>query len=403
MEAPEKNTLIRTGFPNFGDLPWESSLSLWHTLTPKLVDIPTGISRHTVLIVQYDEVLYAFKELSSGGAQKEYEILWQSENLRLPVVQPVGYVETIIAQGARSVLITRFLEGSLPYRMLFMQPGLENYQRFLLDAVASLLVQLHLAGLYWGDCSLSNTLFRRDAGTLQAYLVDAETSEYFPDYLPPTMRIHDLQIMEETVTGEFLDLEQKGFSPRFEPRIPLDKTGAYISLQYQKLWEQVAVDEIIEDNENFRIQERVRALNKLGFSVGDIELEREGEGNQLRLRVVVTDRNFHRDQLNKLTSVEAEELQAQFMMNEIQELRATRSQQISQHISLNEAAEHWLEHVYQPVTERLDALIDQHTTLTELYCQLLEHKWYLSEQASHDVGHYAAVDDFVYRFSSYKT
>jgi hypothetical protein len=399
MEALKKNTAIRTGFPNFEDLPWKYGLSDWHRLTSKLVDIPTGISRHTVLIVEYEDTLYAFKELLSGEAQKEYNILWQSEHMHLPVVQPVGYVETITDQGARSVLITRFLDGSLPYRMLFMQPGLESYQRFLLDAVASLLVQLHLAGLYWGDCSLSNTLFRRDAGTLQAYLVDAETSEYFPNYLPPAMRIHDLQIMDDTVTCEFIDLEQNGFFPRFEPRIPLDKTGAYISLQYQKLWEQITVDEIIDDNENFRIQERVRTLNKLGFSVGDIELERDGEGNQLRFRVVVTDRNFHRNQLKELTCIDAEELQAQIMMNEIQELRAIRSQQISEHISLKEAAAHWLEQIYQPITERLAALMDQHTTLSELYCQLLEHKWYISEQANHDVGHYAAVDDFIYRFS----
>ena len=42
------------------------------------------------------------------------------------------------------------------------------------NAFAGLLVELHLAGLYWGDCSLSNILWRRDAGAMMAYLVDAE-------------------------------------------------------------------------------------------------------------------------------------------------------------------------------------------------------------------------------------
>lgn len=54
-----------------------------------------------------------------------------------------------------------------------MSSSLERYRDHLLDAISGLLVQLHLAGTFWGDCSLSNTLFRRDAGALQAYLVDA--------------------------------------------------------------------------------------------------------------------------------------------------------------------------------------------------------------------------------------
>ena len=47
----------------------------------------------------------------------------------------------------------------------------------MLDALVVLLVRIHLAGFFWGDCSLSNTLFRRDAGALQAYIIDVETAE----------------------------------------------------------------------------------------------------------------------------------------------------------------------------------------------------------------------------------
>jgi len=386
---------FRDGFPDFGELPWEIELNEWSHQDLKLIDIPIGISRHPVLFLKVDEVLYALKELCPGDAKKEFAILNRIAQASLPVVQPVGYVEIGADQKARSVLITRFLEGSMPYRMLFMRPGLEMYHRYLLDAVASLLVQLHLAGFYWGDCSLSNTLFRRDAGTLQAYLVDAETSEFFPNCIPPAMRVHDLQIMEESVTSELMEIYDKGYNPKFEPRIPLNKTGGYISLQYQKLWEQITVDQLIGSDEHYLIQERIRALNDLGFSVGDIEMEATGEGDQVKLHIVVTDRNFHRTQLFDLTGIEAEELQAQKMMNEIQELRAFRSHETNRHISLEEAASLWVENIYHPVTDRLSDVKDQNTTLPELYCQILEHKWYLSEQAFHDVGHFAAVDDFL--------
>jgi hypothetical protein len=48
--------------------------------------------------------------------------------------------------------------------------------------------------------------------------------------------------------------------------------------------------------------------------------------------------------------------------------------------------------------ERLKPLIDQNMTVAELYYQVLEHKWYLSERAQRDVGHQAALEDYLGRF-----
>ena len=61
------------------------------------------------------------------------------------------------------------------------------------SALVVLLVRLHLAGFFWGDCSLSNALFRRDAGALQAYVIDVETSERYPT-LSEGQRQMDLDI-----------------------------------------------------------------------------------------------------------------------------------------------------------------------------------------------------------------
>ena len=78
---------------------------------------------------------------------------------------------------ADAILVTRFLDYSTTYRALFLNPRGGQPTDRLLDALVELLARLHLSGFFWGDCSLSNTLFRYDAGTLEAYLVDAETSE----------------------------------------------------------------------------------------------------------------------------------------------------------------------------------------------------------------------------------
>jgi hypothetical protein len=400
---------LRQNAPNFGDLPWEAPLSEWADLCERLEDAPHGVSRHPVVFVNYGGNLYALKELPERTAEQEYNLLRNMNELHLPAVQSVGHAQTLTSRGPSSVLITRYLDSSLPYRSLFTSESLKLYRQHLLDAIAGLLVELHLAGIYWGDCSLSNTLFRRDAGALRAYLVDAETAEYHPGYFAPTLRMQDLQIMEENVETELVELRNLGLLVDVKAGIPVSDTGAYISQRYQRLWQEITREDVISPEERYRIQERIRSLNQLGFSVGDVKLNETEGGHRLRLKFVVTDRNFHRDQLFNLTGVDAEEMQAQKMMNEIQELRATLSRDHHRDTPLSVAAYRWLEDYFNPAAERLKALIggsgygavgfgDHATTLAELYCQMLENKWYLSEQAHNDVGHQAALEDLIQRF-----
>jgi hypothetical protein len=126
-----------------------------------------------------------------------------------------------------------------------------------------------------------------------------------------------------------------------------------------------------------------------------VTLEPTDKGNQLRMQVLVTDRTFHREHLAALTGISAEETQAQRMMNEIQELRAAMADERIRTVPLAVAAYHWLTHLYQPNVDRLASLVRDDRPAQEMYCQLLEHKWYLSERAGHDVGHDAATDDLL--------
>ncbi len=384
--------VIRPGQPNFQDLPWEYPLSDWSQHYAYLEDVPRGLSRHPLEFVNYSGMIYAIKEMPPDLAENEFNLLLAIEEMRLPVVTPIGHAVTNTIKGKRSVLITRFLDRSLPYRSLFMRRSLLRYRDHLLDAIAGLMVQLHLAGVYWGDCSLSNTLFRRDAGTLQAYLVDAETTELHSDTVPPTMRFHDLQIMEENIDGDLADLRAANL---LMDGIPLDDTGASISIRYQNLWEEITKQIIISSDEKYRIQERIQVLNSLGFSIGEVLLESGEMGDEIRFQVVVTDRNFHQDQLLGFTGVEAEEMQARLMVNEIQELKATLSQTLNRSVPLSLAAYKWLQEIYLPTLNGISSLINEKSDPAELYCQILEHKWYLSEKAKHDVGHQMAIEDFL--------
>jgi tRNA A-37 threonylcarbamoyl transferase component Bud32/DNA-binding transcriptional MerR regulator len=402
MSKYEFSPVIRPGFPDFNDLNWELSLNEWPKDAIRVEEIQHGISRHPVVFVNYSGTLYAIKELPEHVAQKEYELLSQIEERNLSCVKPVGFAAINRNSVKSSVLFTRYLETSVPYRLLFISKAMDRYQMHLLDAISGLLVQLHSNGFYWGDCSLSNVLFRRDAGTLQAYLVDAETAEFHLPPLSPMLRYQDLEIMQENVLGELSDLQ---INENLSYNYPIQETGPYIQQRYRSLWEEITREEVFNENELFRIQERIRVLNSLGFSVKDIELKKENHGSSLKLRIFVSDRYFHRNQLMELTGLFAEDRQAQQIMNEIYELKANISQTNNPNISLEAVSFHWLEQVYKPVIEKLkpilkkDPIPKDSADPIELYCQILEHKWYLSERAQHDVGHQAAVEDFLLRFS----
>jgi len=384
---------IRQGHPDFLDLPWHLPLEEWLGKSERVVELERGLSRHEVLFASYGSTVYALKELPPRTGQREYEVLRALEERGLPSVLAVGLARTR-PQGSEeegSVLITQFLERSLPYRTLFMQPGLERYRQRLIDAVAILLVRLHVGGCFWGDCSLSNTLFRRDAGELQAYLVDAETSEVH-ERLSDGQRSHDLDIMEENVAGGLADLAAMMQQP-----LPLDvdQTGKEIRARYLRLWSEIQREVIVTPADTFTVQERIRTLNALGFSVGEVELVATGEGNQLRMRTTVTDRDYHRHLLQNLTGLIAEEHQAQLLLNELKELKVSLSGTLNRSVPLSVAAYKWLNERFLPTTQALQQKpLPLPDDPCELYCEVLEHKWFLSEREKKDVGLQRAVEDY---------
>lgn len=386
---------LRQGHPDFLDLPWHLPLERWTLeVCARLVEVPRGLSRHTVVFVSYGTEIYALKEMPGPVGRREYEVLRGLEERRLPAVTAVGYAR-VRAPGEQdnevTVLVTQFLASSLPYRVLFMNQGMERYRQRLLDAMASLLVRLHLGGFFWGDCSLSNVLFRRDAGELQAYAVDAETSELHTR-LSDGQRQLDLMIMEENVTGGLADLAAMAELPK---TLDVYETAPNIRKRYERLWAEINKEIPISKTDSYRIHERIRALNDLGFSVGEVELEASGDGSQLRMRTIVTDREYHRHQLHNLTGVVAEERQAALLLNEVRELKATLTRELNRSVPLSVAAFRWLDERFRPTLNRFQKDLGPPADEAELYCQLLEHKWFLSERAKRDVGLEVSIKDYV--------
>jgi hypothetical protein len=374
-------------------LPWAEPLEDWRD--ERLVEIrQRGISRHVVRFVSDGGTLYALKSISERLARREYRLLRALAGLGIPAVEVVG-IAVGLGPGADAILVTRFLTFATTYRAVFSSPrGSGPPTDKLLDALVELLVRLHLSGFFWGDCSLSNALFRYDAGTLEAYLVDTETSEKHAELTPGQRRL-DVELAVERVYAELLDLEAGGLLP--DGPDPLEVAGQ-LPRRYDRLWDELTREEVIPvEEQRFRIAERLRRLNELGFTAGEVELVSTPGGNRLRVSTRVAESGDQARKLFLRTGIEAGENQARRLLNDIASFRAYLEQKERRPVSEIVAASRWLTEVYDPVVEAIPADLRGRLAPAEVFHEVLEHRWYMSEQAGRDVGTTAAARSYFER------
>jgi hypothetical protein len=381
--------VARTGHPSFLDLPWSEPLEEWDS--PRLVNLIRGISRHVVRFVEYDGVLYALKELPERPARREWTLLRRLEGQGLPVVEAVGIV-THRDADLDAVLVTRHLEYSLPYRALFSRgSAIPDLRTHLLNGLAELLARLHIRGFFWGDCSLSNALFRRDAGALSAYLVDAETGELHGE-LSDGQREYDLDIAHTNIVGELLDVDAEvGLPAGLDP----DETGAEIVARYTALWRELTREETFGPDERFRLDERLHRLNELGYDVEEIRLDATPNGYRLRLDPHVVEPGHHRHRLLRLTGLDAQENQARRMLNDIARYREALERKEKRTLPESVVASKWRQEVFEPTIGAVPEELWAALPAAEVFHQVLEHRWFLSERAGKDVGIDEAVRAYV--------
>ena len=371
------------------DLPWELPLVTWSADALQFRDLPVGPSRHLVRFLVVDGLTFALKEEPLGVANAEFDVLRHLDIAGLPAVTAVGLAAA--PERDTAILITEYLAYSIQYRRLLMRfplgPG--PYRDRLLDAMASLLVDLHRAGVYWGDCSLANTLFRRDGDKIQAYLVDAETSEIHPA-LSDGQRAYDLEILVENVAFGLADLgAMQGRDDVFDDAIDAAET---VRARYTAVWDELHLESELLPGDRHAIRARIRRLNDLGFAIDELTLEPTSPTSDVvRLRVAVANRRFHAHQLQKLTGLVALEGQARLLLNDIREYQAWLESSTHRSLTTADAAARWLAEVLEPASAALVPAIGPLRDPLQAYCDVLEEKWLLSEAAGHDVGLEAAM------------
>jgi tRNA A-37 threonylcarbamoyl transferase component Bud32 len=383
----------RTGHPDFLDLPWDVPLAEW--THDRLVEMPLGIHRHVVRTVRYQDRLYHLKELPRRYALREWRFLRHLKEEGVPVVDVVGVVtlrDDAAGDRLDACLITQHLEFSVPYRLLFLRREHHALRDPLIDAMAQLLVRLHLNGFYWGDCSLSNTLFRRDAGSLAAYLVDTETGELYAE-LSEGQRRTDVELAAEKTAGELLDLQAAGVLGD-----AIDPADFATDLQerYRQLWAELTHEEVFGPDERHRIHERLQRINDIGYDVEELELIREQGGQtRLHLRTSVLEPGRYQRLLRGLTGLEAQDLQARVLLNDIRNFGAWLADREGESPEEGVVARRWLERSFEPTVALVPRELRGRRQAPQVFVEVLEHWQHWSAEQGADLDLFDAARRYV--------
>lgn len=383
------NITAATVDPALLDLPWELPLEDWPDETIAL--LPKGISRHLVRFANLSGYVVAIKETTSEMASGEYEMLRTLQRMDIPCVDPVAVItgrRDGNGEELRSVLVTRHLKFSLPYRALFSQQLRPDTATRLVDALALLLVRLHIAGFFWGDVSLSNTLFRRDAGAFAAYLVDAETGKLYDGGLSRGQRENDLEVARVNIAGELMDLQAGGRAT--EDLDPVAMSNGIVAA-YRSLWSELTSTESFSASERWRITERVDRLNELGFDIEELAIKTTDEGSTVRIQPKVVDAGHHTRRLMRLTGLDAQENQARRLLNDLDSYAAT----VSPDLDEEAAAHEWVMRVFEPVVRSIPRELRGKLEPAEVFHQLLDHRWFLAQEAGRDVPLAEALSSYI--------
>src|SRR3954449_11063369 len=370
-------------------LPWSTPLEEWSE--EYVVPLPRGLSRHVVRIIRLRGRTYAVKETQEDLAFREYRLLRDLQRLTLPAVTPLGVVtgrEDADGEPLPCALMTEHLAFSLPYRALFAHGMTADNLPHLVDALVVLLVRLHLADFYWGDVSLSNVLFRRNAGGFAAYLVDAETGE-LRSTLSRQMREYDVQVGCENVFAELMDLQA---SESLSQQVEAHDIVEQLEQRYTALWDELTSEEEFASDEMWRIEQRIERLNDLGFDVDELDIVTDFDGDKVRIQPKVVEAGHHQRELQGLTGLHVEDAQARRLLNDIASFTAFRNLgREDRHIVANR----WLDESYDPIVAMIPAEASGKLEPAEVFHEVLQHRWYLAERAGHDVDLFEAAADYI--------
>lgn len=362
-------------------LPFHKSLEEWSSPEVNLITIRHGNSRHPVVFVRSGTVRFAIKETTERLAYKElhnYEKIAQSD---IQTIKPIGViirtsgnievptkVGRMYESDKTAYLITVLAESVLPQSTLYNLRLTWEAKSEIWDVIAEFFAQIHAKNIYWGDASLQNLLIKfRKVTTasfqkkrkLEVILSDAETVEVRQS-LSSAMATADIDFFFESMMWFDEDLRSKG----------------------------MVRDHLITERDIDYIQQIYE--DKLPTYRSQVEFD--------RITGFHSERHFGRF---------SKAVYSKVLLKQLAEHKWYLSEKLKREVSLREATVDWYINIFEPIRSKLLAnrFNDYFPNKTELdlYLEIMENKYFLSEKLGKDVGLNYAMTDYGKKFAVNKS
>ena len=151
-------------------------------------------------------------------------------------------------------------------------------------------------------------------------------------------------------------------------------------------------EETISSDARWRLQDRINRLNDLGFDVAEMSMTTSPDGTVLHIRPQVVDAGHHSRRLFRLTGLDVHENQARRLLNDLDTYRIHSGQQDSEE---DFVAHDWLTHVFEPAVRAVPRELRGKLELPQIYHEILEHRWFMSQRESRFVTLEEAVTSYI--------
>ena len=172
-----------------------------------------------------------------------------------------------------------------------------------------------------------------------------------------------------------------------------------IMQQYRFLWSELTGAETFWALERWKINRRVARLNELGFDIEELAIKTDDAGSKVKIQPKVVDAGHHARRLIRLTGLDVEENQARRLLNDIDEYRLSHQRPGTDEEVL---AHEWLSAVFEPVVTSIPRDMRGKLEPAEVFHQVLEHRWYMSENQNRDVPLGEVVNSYIKNVLSHR-
>lgn len=394
-------------------LPWGVPLERWRDLIgDALLSIRKGESRHEVIFVEAGGRRYAIKETSPEAAEREIHVYEQVAPRHVSTLEPVGWVvicgepievgqmggRAVYLSGDTGYCVTRLAERVLPQSILYRYPFTDANKRLLWNAIAELLVDLHEAGVYWGDPSLANTLIDLSGQRLTAVMADAETAEVTPGPLSDGLRRQDLDSFVESLIWQAEDIRlARGLDE--DTQLITEGDAFYVISRYAGLRADRQAQRRERAGGLLALERRLERLNALGYGVLNMRPRRPVRRLALRraaayrdeegpdaalpqdeLRIATLRPRWYTQRIRDLLGIRVPRAAAMRIYRQLNLHKYLLSERAGRDVGMDAAARDWLIHYHEPLMRFLESYLPSAdlTRRYEAYVSILNHTWRMS-------------------------